>query len=67
MNVVVPAWNVPAAAYGPGDARLDHTARESLATAELARSVTVLHHAFDRLAHGEDVPRTNRRSPARPS
>jgi [amino group carrier protein]-lysine/ornithine hydrolase len=52
LNVVVPAWNVPAAAYGPGDARLDHTARESLADAELTRSVSVLRSAFERLARG---------------
>ncbi len=50
LNVVVPAWGVPAAAYGPGDARLDHTARESLAEAELVRSVAVLRSAFDQLA-----------------
>ena len=50
LNVVVPAWAVPAAAYGPGDARLDHTARESLAIAELERSVTVLRSAFGQLA-----------------
>jgi LysW-gamma-L-lysine carboxypeptidase len=52
LNVVVPEWSAPAAAYGPGDARLDHTARESLAETELARSVAVLRAAFDQLAHG---------------
>ncbi|MGI0071391.1 MAG: M20/M25/M40 family metallo-hydrolase [Thermoplasmata archaeon] len=62
LNVVVPAWRVPAAAYGPGDARLDHTARESLAETELERSVTVLRHAFARLA-GAPAP-TPRRSGA---
>jgi [amino group carrier protein]-lysine/ornithine hydrolase len=51
LNVVAPAWTVPAAAYGPGDARLDHTARESLSESELARSVLVLRGAFERLAH----------------
>jgi LysW-gamma-L-lysine carboxypeptidase len=56
LNVVVPAWNVPAAAYGPGDARLDYPARESLADSELARSAAVLRIAFARLAHGEDRP-----------
>jgi [amino group carrier protein]-lysine/ornithine hydrolase len=50
LNVVVPAWGVPSAAYGPGDARLDHTARESLAESELARSVDVLRTAFAQLA-----------------
>jgi [amino group carrier protein]-lysine/ornithine hydrolase len=58
LNVVAPAWNVPAAAYGPGDARLDHTARESLSTAELGRSVAVLRHAFDRLARDSETLRT---------
>lgn len=50
MNVVVPAWRVPAAAYGPGDARLDHTSRESLSVTELGRAVEVLRAAFERLA-----------------
>ena len=59
LNVVVPAWKVPAAAYGPGDARLDHTARESLATAELHRSVEVLERAFAHLA-GRGAGRTRR-------
>jgi LysW-gamma-L-lysine carboxypeptidase len=51
LNVVVPVWIVPAAAYGPGDARLDHTARESLSITALGRSVTVLRSTFERLAH----------------
>ncbi len=49
LNVVVPAWSVPAVAYGPGDARLDHTARESLSLTELDRAATVLRGAFERL------------------
>jgi [amino group carrier protein]-lysine/ornithine hydrolase len=57
LNVVVPAWRVPAAAYGPGDSRLDHTARESLADDELARSVAVLEDAFAQLARGALTPR----------
>ncbi|HTW39699.1 MAG TPA: M20/M25/M40 family metallo-hydrolase [Thermoplasmata archaeon] len=59
LNVVVPIWNVPAAAYGPGDARLDHTSRESLSDAELERSVSVLRRAFGSLAR--DVPRRSAR------
>jgi LysW-gamma-L-lysine carboxypeptidase len=62
LNVVVPAWRVPAAAYGPGDARLDHTARESISEVELARSVAVLRAAFDRLAREGGVPLTLRGS-----
>ncbi len=50
LNVVVPAWSVPGVAYGPGDARLDHTSRESLSLAELDRAATVLQGAFARLA-----------------
>ncbi len=57
LNVVVPAWKVPAAAYGPGDARLDHTARESLAAAELQRSIAVLDRAFARLAREKSARR----------
>jgi [amino group carrier protein]-lysine/ornithine hydrolase len=57
LNVAVPAWKVPAAAYGPGDARLDHTARESLAEVDLERSVEVLKVAFDRLSAGASTPR----------
>ncbi|HXW66788.1 MAG TPA: M20/M25/M40 family metallo-hydrolase [Thermoplasmata archaeon] len=70
LNVVVPVWAVPAAAYGPGDAKLDHTARESLSVAELERSATVLRTAFERLAHeGRGLGRTrgNPRRSARAS
>lgn len=66
LNVVLPVWKVPAAAYGPGDARLDHTARESLSVTELGRSVAVLEAAFERLARGDGARfgvRSPRRSP----
>lgn len=49
LNVVAPAWGIPCAAYGPGDARLDHTDRESVGTAELRRSVGVLTRTFEAL------------------
>ncbi len=49
LNLVVPAWRVPGAAYGPGDARLDHTDRESVSLSEFARSITVLRVALERL------------------
>jgi [amino group carrier protein]-lysine/ornithine hydrolase len=62
LNVVVPAWGVPAAAYGPGDSRLDHTSRESLGEEELARAVAVLRSAFARLASGGRPPVTPRGS-----
>ncbi len=46
LNLVLPAWKVPGAAYGPGDARLDHTDREVLSEAELRRSIGVLRSAL---------------------
>jgi [amino group carrier protein]-lysine/ornithine hydrolase len=57
LNIALPVWRVPAAAYGPGDARLDHTARESLSDADLERSVAVLREAFERLAGAPLTPR----------
>ena len=57
LNLVAPAWNVPGAAYGPGEARLDHTDRESVSLAELARSVEVLRVAVTRLRSGGITPR----------
>jgi [amino group carrier protein]-lysine/ornithine hydrolase len=52
LNLVLPVWGVPGAAYGPGDARLDHTDRESVSLAELRRSVEVLRVALARLRSG---------------
>ncbi len=49
LNLVLPAWRVPGAAYGPGDARLDHTDREVLSVAELRRSVAVLRTSVESL------------------
>jgi LysW-gamma-L-lysine carboxypeptidase len=51
MNLAAPAWRCPSAAYGPGDAHLDHTDRESLETRELQRSIEILQTAFARLTH----------------
>jgi len=50
LNLVLPAWRVPGAAYGPGDARLDHTDREVMSVAELRRSVAVLRSALASLS-----------------
>jgi [amino group carrier protein]-lysine/ornithine hydrolase len=50
LNVVTRAWRTGGAAYGPGDARLDHTARERLSLAELRRASRVLRGALERLA-----------------
>jgi len=57
LNLVAPVWRVPGAAYGPGEARLDHTDRESVAFSELARSVSVLRVALARLRAGALTPR----------
>jgi LysW-gamma-L-lysine carboxypeptidase len=46
MNLAVPVWGCPAAAYGPGDAHLDHTEQESLDVGELHRSIRVLEKAL---------------------
>ena len=42
MNVLAPAWACPIVAYGPGNARYDHTPMERLALDEYARSIAVL-------------------------
>src|SRR6266487_109804 len=46
LNLAVPAWGCPAAAYGPGDSHLDHTDRENVDLGELRRSIDVLREAF---------------------
>lgn len=50
MNVLFPAWRCPTVAYGPGDARYDHTPTERLSLAEYARSIEVLRGVLRRLA-----------------
>jgi LysW-gamma-L-lysine carboxypeptidase len=42
MNVLLPAWSCPMVAYGPGDARFDHTPIERLSLADYGRSIAVL-------------------------
>ncbi len=42
MNIVGPAWGCPIVAYGPGDAKLDHTPHERIAIAEYLRAIRVL-------------------------
>jgi LysW-gamma-L-lysine carboxypeptidase len=41
---------VPIAAYGPGDASLDHTPEERISLAEFAQGVDILDSVFQRLA-----------------
>ena len=64
LNVVAPAWGIPGAAYGPGDARMDHTDHESVAVKDLRKAGAVLERAFALLA--SDGRLTPRRSVAAP-
>ncbi|GAA1989605.1 M20/M25/M40 family metallo-hydrolase [Kitasatospora viridis] len=50
MNVVGPEWNVPIAAYGPGDSRLDHTDEEHVELADYLTAIDVLTTAVEELA-----------------
>ncbi|HEY5990773.1 MAG TPA: M20/M25/M40 family metallo-hydrolase [Streptosporangiaceae bacterium] len=50
MNVVAPAWSVPAAAYGPGNSRLAHSDDERLALADYLAAIEVLADAVRALA-----------------
>jgi len=42
MNVVGPVWGQQIVAYGPGDARLDHTPQEHIPSAEYSHAIDVL-------------------------
>ena len=61
-NVVAPAWNVDALAYGPGDAALDHTPNEHLPLIEFDRAVEVLETVLLRLTDAEPMGQTPDRS-----
>jgi len=52
MNLAVPVWGCPAAAYGPGDAHLDHTDAERISLADFSQAVQVLRSALLRLVEG---------------
>ncbi len=49
MNVVMPHWDVPVLAYGPGDSALDHTPHEHLELAEYEKAIAVFKTALLRL------------------
>jgi len=51
LNVVAPAWQCPALAYGPGDAALDHTPEEHIVIEEFWRSLRVLEEALREVGH----------------
>lgn len=48
MNVLLPAWACAMVAYGPGDARYDHTPIERLSLEDYARAILVLRGVLDR-------------------
>lgn len=50
MNIVGPAWSVPMATYGPGDARLDHSDEERIDLGEYVTAISVLRTAISRIA-----------------
>jgi LysW-gamma-L-lysine carboxypeptidase len=50
MNVVAPVWRVPMAAYGPGDASLDHTPEERIELPEFLRATEILAAALPEIA-----------------
>jgi LysW-gamma-L-lysine carboxypeptidase len=50
MNTVSERWNMPMAAYGPGDSSLDHSDDESVDIGEYLRAIDVLTSAVDDLA-----------------
>jgi LysW-gamma-L-lysine carboxypeptidase len=56
LNLAGPVWGCPAAVYGPGDAHLDHTDRESLPIRELQASTRVLESAFLALSASTPAP-----------
>ena len=56
MNVVGPAWGCPAVAYGPGDARYDHTPDEQIPLEDLDRGVAVLAAAIEGIAGRVPLP-----------
>jgi LysW-gamma-L-lysine carboxypeptidase len=63
LNIVAPAWNCPALAYGPGDAALDHTPNEYIGLDEYLRGIRVLEDAL-RYCSEKFAPEGNDSSPA---
>jgi len=50
LNIVAPAWNCPAIAYGPGDSNLDHTPHEHISIIEYNQAVGVLSAVLENLS-----------------
>jgi LysW-gamma-L-lysine carboxypeptidase len=55
MNVLAQRWSVPMAAYGPGDAHLDHTDDEHVDVMDLHRAIRVLRTALTTVARSFQV------------
>jgi LysW-gamma-L-lysine carboxypeptidase len=53
LNILAPAWKIPALVYGPGDSSLDHTPEERISLEEYARSVSVLSAALRELVKAD--------------
>lgn len=48
LNVLLPAWGCPMVAYGPGDARYDHTPIERLGLEDYAHAILILRGVLER-------------------
>ena len=51
LNIVAPAWQCPAAVYGPGDSALDHTPNEHIVLEEFHKAVAALTAALKTLTN----------------
>ena len=56
LNILAPAWNCPALAYGPGDAALDHRPDEHIVLEEFQAGIRVLEAALVSCATSQVVP-----------
>lgn len=54
-NVIGQAWQTPTAAYGPGDAELDHTPDEHVGLSEVLQGAAILERALGHLPGHLDV------------
>ncbi|MHB8135595.1 MAG: M20/M25/M40 family metallo-hydrolase [Anaerolineaceae bacterium] len=52
MNIVMPKWQCPVVAYGPGDSTLDHTPNEHINIREYWQAVDILKTVLIRLGVG---------------
>ena len=55
MNIVMPVWNCPVLAYGPGDSILDHTPDEHINIQEYRLAVKVLKTVLVRLGAAKEL------------